>query len=129
MSALRRGDTLQARGILEDAARRRRAMGNEAVTLDALPAMASLHTSVGRGDQAKVMLEASLSLYGIGAEALDDPLRAGALIRSVVQAAEWSAGSGDSAGARRWALAGVTLGSGTDDLLQPLISRARRLAD
>jgi tetratricopeptide (TPR) repeat protein len=129
MSALRKGDTLKARGILEAAARARLAIGNEGVTLDAFPALAALHTSVGRRDQALRMGEASLSLYGAGPEALDDPLRAGALIRSVVQAAELSALAGDTAGARRWARAGVILGSGADSLLQPTIGRAVALAD
>ena len=123
------GDTAGALAPLDTVAEWRTASGTGPVSVDQLPSLASVYAVAGRKDQAAALLDATLlHLFGTGPDALNEPVRAASLGRSVVLRAEFAAQSGDMVTARRWARALEILWQDADPALQQVLRRIQRLA-
>jgi hypothetical protein len=128
IAAMIAGDTARALAPLDTVAEWRIAAGNGSVSVDQLPALASMYDAVGRRHDAIQVLDATLlHLFGSGPEALSDPVRAASLGRAIALRADLAVRGGDMVSAGRWARALVILWHDADPALQPVVRRMRQL--
>jgi hypothetical protein len=129
IAAVSVGDTAAALTPLDAVAKWRVAAGDASVSVDQLPALASVYELAGRRQDAVQVLDATLlHLFGSGPEALNDPVSAASLGRAMALRAELGWRVGDTASARRWARALEILWQNADSALQPVVRRMHRLA-
>jgi tetratricopeptide (TPR) repeat protein len=128
VAELTSGDTSGALAQLDSVAEWRTASGTASVTVDQLPALASVYALAGRRDDAAAVLDATLlHLFGTGPDALDDPVRAASLGRSIALRAEIAWRDGDTTSARRWAHTLEIIWHDADPALQPVVRRMHQL--
>lgn len=128
IAAIDAGDTAAALTPLDAVAEWRVASGGGSVSVDQLPALASVYELAGRHQDAMQLLDATLlHLFGSGPEALNDPVGAASLGRAMALRAELAWRSGDTTSARRWARALEILWHDADPALQPVVQRMRQL--
>jgi len=103
--------------------------GTDAVqTIDMGFAIAWLMSALGRPDSAIAFLDPRLAtLSRTPPQRFLEMYQAGALVRAMVLRADLAQRMGDRVTARQWALAVVTLWSGSDDFLQPAVERMEAL--
>jgi len=103
----------------------RRMTGQQALTLDALPAESQLRWNAGDHEGALLLLDATLgTLFGRGFTALEDPLQAAGLVRGAALRAYVAEVNGDTEGARRWRTVVESLWSDADAALAPVVRSA-----
>ena len=129
--ALGRGDTGVVRAALDSLGRERRGrLSTGESTADGVYLDARLLLAVGDTNLAGQTLDAPLdSLMVLHTLTLRYLPLAGCLVRMMALRANLAAVRGDAPTAQRWARAVVTLWSGADPALQPLVRRMRQIAE
>ncbi len=128
--SLAHGDTTLVRASLDSLSR---AGGGSLATGESTPEMAYIHAhlllAVGDSATAIRTLDAPLdSLAALHTATLKFFPLAGCLVRMMVLRAELAAAQGDVRTARSWASSVVTLWSGAEPALQPVVTRMKRTA-
>ena len=127
---LQSGDTTSVRRMLEDLRKTRQSIPPSERALDALYPEACLLVELGDLHGAVAWVDPTLgALPGIAPGMLEDPIPAGALVRTMALRAELASRLGDKAAAAQWAKMVVTLWSSADGFLQPRVQRLRHLAE
>jgi len=125
---LQSGDTSSVRRMLEDLRKTRQSIPPSERALDALYPEACLLVELGDLPGAVAWVDPTLgALPGITPGMLEDPVPAGALVRTMALRAELASRLGDKAVAAQWARMVVTLWSDADGFLQPRVRRLSRL--
>jgi tetratricopeptide (TPR) repeat protein len=128
-AAFARGDTRAASRLMAAYWAESRAPGSSVSTIDQLFPAAWLQAALADPAPAAARLDRALEdlprsfpqLYG-------EVFRTGPLVRAMALRAELANRAGDREAARRWAQAVVTLWSGADGFLQPLVNQMKELA-
>jgi hypothetical protein len=129
LASLQKGDTASVLKMLEDLRKTRQSIPPAELAVDALYPEACLLAELGDLRGAVGWVDPTLgALPGIAPGLLEDPVPAGALVRTMALRAELASRLGDKTVAAQWARVVVTLWSNADDFLQPRVQRLRRLA-
>jgi hypothetical protein len=126
-AALIRGDTLAVRRILANVQSERDAFALPELAIDAVYPEAWLLDATGDREGAAARLDPTLGRLRV-TTLLDDPVEAAMLVRAMMFRADLASRMGDHRNAARWAGAVAILWSESDEFLQPIVQRARRLA-
>jgi TolB-like protein len=129
LASLQSGDTASVRRMLEDLRKTRQSIPPAERAFDALYPEGCLLAELGDLSGGVAWVDPTLdALPGIAPGMLEDPVPAGALVRTMALRAELADRLGDKAAAAQWARLVVILWSDADGFLQPRVQRLRRLA-
>ncbi|HEY7026327.1 MAG TPA: protein kinase [Gemmatimonadales bacterium] len=130
LAGLQSGDTASVRRMLEDLRKTRQSIPPGDRALDALYPEACLLAELGDLRGAVAWISPTLgALPGVAPGALEDPIAAGALVRTMALRAELASRLGDKEAAAQWARMVVILWSDADAFLRPREERLKRLVE
>jgi hypothetical protein len=124
------GHNERVKSVLQRIAGERENSNPESFMFDGLLPLAHIAAGVGDTVLAMTWLDRTLvALPYVDTQMLANPIRAAAMVRSVMLRADLAAGIGDRAGAAKWARAAAILWAGADDFLLSTVTARQYVAE